>query len=261
MARKSSKKVVPFTGAELDRLVLLHFHLQDVSESDVKLYSASYFESEEESDMIKMLVSQAVNTLRDIFSVNISRKLELNQRDVPFFSIRDFDSLLFSAKSLLVNIGMSEEDITKINNTIRNIAGVIVDFINSLEKEDPYQLYWNWINTINDVLKERSIDLYQAEATVELHDEVVRRLYSKEEYSARLIKKTENLDSLAPFFKSIIDALATSFSDEESKEEILMTKMMLTVKFQTEAVPIIAKAMSVNYLTNSYLIDRIYGKN
>lgn len=264
MARKSSKKVVPFTGAELDRAVLFVLRLKDVAQRDIDNYLICIGRKEESPNSLKF--SRYTDIFNRLWSIQISRKLELDQRSIPLYETSDVDFVLADLANFIADEDIPKERVELFCRSFKDtIASEVKRSNDQSEPKDLYQEFWDRLNLLREILKERSIDLSQAQPTIELYDEITRRQFSRDKLANELKKITDiiNDEILGSLIREIFSSALSVFADDLSQDEIDEFKNELfknkdIVDAMTSAIGELKKTYE---LANQYTINRIYGEN
>jgi hypothetical protein len=261
MARKSSKKVLPFTGTQLDQAVLLLFRLKDVAQRDIDNYLISIGKKEDSSNKKFDRYNDMLNRL---LSVQVSRKLELDQRSVPLYEYEDADSILADMLNALTDDDIPREQAELFCRGLKNTIINQTKINNESSEDASYQEIWLKLGHLKKILEERGINLSQIEPTVGLCDELARRQFSRDEFAAQLKKLSDTMvtGAFEKVCQDIFILVISSFTDdltqdeiEELKEELLKDKDVIdTIALAVD------KFKELEDLSIQYTLDRIYGK-
>lgn len=156
-----------------------------------------------------------------------ARRLKLNDQSIPLLSAEDPTSLVpVIADGIEEQMGseFSEHD----RKAFQKLAeGLIQHHLEAVQvmipiSSDPYKEHGRWIATVLDLAQERDVSAIELMTFEDVHDEISRRTFTKEELSTTLHERLKRImDSdrlLAVIPGPMIDAMAAVFDDEERLE-------------------------------------------
>lgn len=198
-----------------------------------------------------------VNKALRLMAKTVAERLVANDRSVPVFSLNDLDGLF--SDFINVKVGNDKDidpkDRLKMEEIIKNsLNGMFKNLMKLVDDgSDQYDEFWRTINVICNLANDEMLPLGQP-LTDELYDEVVRRLYTREQYTTLYEKLAKVVTDPETMLKTFIEPMFGMFGDdlEESDRAELIDELKAKIAPLFEKVAIAGKEIM------NEEIDRLY---
>ena len=199
----------------------------------------------------KSLGDQAMEALlRDIVTNIVAERLFKNDRQQRLLTASD----LQIAAPQLIQIkeladGAIDDDMRRaMEKFAGSFFGPLIDTVcgPTSETHNQYTFWWKYLNTIRDVMAEYPIQAIAFHFDNAKQDQVLRRMYTKKEYSdakAKSIDETVNIDVakrlvVDPFFEAISELIQAEDKEKARQEfeEIIMPELQARLDKTREVV-------------------------
>lgn len=172
-------------------------------------------------------VSALLQRAEELLSDLAADRLLANDRNQPFLTKKGFVALFdpTMAKELFGD-ELEDDEIAAMESFFKTFAEEACLRIEeaAICEPDLYTAWWRNINTLLDISKERKMSPIDCLAIAEVEDELVRRLYTKEQYADKMQKTYHKIGDaemmkgviLEPFLQAL--ALQCDYNEDERAE-------------------------------------------
>lgn len=168
----------------------------------------------------------------------IARRLKINRRTIPLIAPRDFKRVGALVVDALTNSDPSStpEEREFAEKLVSQVLSNAIQQLSVFGRgRDPYEEYWRWIDVVVALAAEEKITPTQlfimGVASEKVHDELIRRLYSREEFCSRASDSAKVFTDPEILKKIFLQPLLEIISKECDEEELQEVKLELENKF------------------------------
>ena len=229
----------------LIQMMKLYFELERVNTRD--LDSQMAFVGLVPTKDKNPLIESSLDLFYQLLAISIADKLNLNEQFVPLYSTQDI-GIIAQKTFESMPIDTTEEELDSIAMITQELYQKAMDSVRIFSKEcgNEYEVFWQWIDALTDIMIDFNFtDVSQVPVTIEIYDDLIRRLYTKERYSNLIDIIHQSIggdDTLWKSFESSFAAEGIEITDEIS--EIIESSIQ---NIQNQ----------LNYIRD-YLLTRIY---
>lgn len=198
------------------------------------------------------------NQVRKLMAKSISIKLMTNDRSVPLNSVdSNMEELFLTFVGTMSPDDADQEFKACIERAAKPMLNNILNMFAGISVRDPYDEMWQMINVIQVLVNEEMLSIDQP-LSGELYDEVIRRVYTREEYVIKGEKSLKLITNPETLINAIIEPMIDSLQEDIPPE--LMEEFEMTTKEEIfkEIEPVFKKLADITNVLLLEEADRIY---
>ncbi len=254
LPQKKNIKKIEISQSDLRDFLLAFFTVNERRQADYQALMDPEA-SERTPENRDKAVARKVASVNGLASL-LAEQLLAKKGSEPFFSVtRVAEKLMETSEGQAPN----QSELAKLKKYSLSMAETIIESIKTIvpDDSDPYDHYWKMIGIVADVAAENGLTMPEAYNKTDTHNEIQRRLYTKEEFikrhkgSGRLFLDADKIKNsiMVPAFDLLAD-------DEEERLE-------MEQEFEKESMPGLRLQIENALLRVDELIQRqadsIYG--
>ena len=167
----------------LTQMMRLYFRLEQINTRDIDSQLVFVGLASPKPDTSKG--ESNLDLFYQLLSISIADKLLVNQQFVPLYSPEDL-GIIVTKTIESMSTESTEEEIESVALSAQTLYEGAIEStrIFSQVSGNEYEVFWQWIDSLVDVMRDFDYtDISQVPATIEIYDEIIRRLYTKEQFS------------------------------------------------------------------------------